>query len=269
MAKQRLDILLVERGLVSSREKGRRLIMAGKVRVDGQVSDKPGHRVPDDVTVTVEARPPYVSRGGLKLEAALARFDLDVTGWVAADVGASTGGFTDCLLQHGAIHVYAVDVGYGQLAWKLRNDPRVTVMERTNARYLETLPQAVHLVTVDASFISLELLLEPAANWLVPHGLAIPLVKPQFEAGPRHVGKGGVVRDPDTHRRVLSDFLTWAEAHDWGILGLIPSPLLGPAGNVEFLVHLRHRAASSVAIETAIAAALAEAETLKNAVQNA
>jgi 23S rRNA (cytidine1920-2'-O)/16S rRNA (cytidine1409-2'-O)-methyltransferase len=260
MDKQRLDVLLVERGLVPSRETGQRLIMAGQVRVDGEPSDKPGRRVATDAAITLDAGLPYASRGGFKLEAALDRFGLDVRGWVVADVGASTGGFTDCLLQRGASRVYAIDVGYGQLAWSLRQDPRVVLMERTNARYVERLSEPVDLVTIDASFISLQLLLPTVAGWLhlQESRRAIPLIKPQFEAGRRQVGKGGVVRDPDVHRQVLTDLLTWAEAQGWGLLGLMPSPLRGPAGNVEFLAHLKWRAPATLEIETAVETALAE-----------
>lgn len=265
MEKLRLDVLLVKRGLVPSREMGRRLIMAGQVRVAGQLLDKPGQRVPANVAVTVKSRQRYVSRGGLKLEAALDRFDIDVGGYTVADIGASTGGFTDCLLQRGAARVFAIDVGYGQLAWKLRQDPRVVVMERTNARYLEALPELVELVTIDTSFISLRLLLPNAMQWLKESGHAIPLVKPQFEAGKRQVGKGGVVRDPAVHRQVLTDLLSWAETHRWGVCGLIPSPIQGPAGNVEFLAHLKPGASSQLEIETAIAVALTEAGKLRSA----
>lgn len=264
MEKKRLDVLLVERGLVSSREKGRRLIMAGQVRVGGEVSDKPGQRVLSDAIVTVDEGQRYVSRGGFKLEEALSRFELDVRGWTVADIGASTGGFTDCLLQGGAHRVYSIDVGYGQLAWSLRQDPRVVVMERTNARYLEALPEVVDLVTIDASFISLRLLLPAAARWLQPNGHAIPLIKPQFEAGRRQVGKGGVVRDPAVHRDVLMDVLTWSEAQGWGVLGLTASPLLGPAGNVEFLAHLKPGVSSLLGIEEAVERALVEVQDVKS-----
>ncbi|RMF29763.1 MAG: TlyA family RNA methyltransferase [Chloroflexi bacterium] len=239
MRKERLDRLLVQRKLVRSREEGRRLIMAGQVRVDGQVVDRPATRVPTSAEVTLVQRPRYVSRGGIKLEAALQQFRLDVTGMVCADVGASTGGFTDCLLQHGAARVYAIDVGYGQLAWKLRRDPRVVVMERVNARYLESLPEPVDLVTVDVSFISLRLILPQVRRWLKPNGHLIPLIKPQFEAGPRHVGKGGIVKDPAVHRRVLRELLTWAQATGWETVGLMVSPITGATGNVEFLAHLK------------------------------
>jgi 23S rRNA (cytidine1920-2'-O)/16S rRNA (cytidine1409-2'-O)-methyltransferase len=249
-------VLLVERGLASSRERAKRLIMAGQVRVEGEISDKPGRRVPAEATLTVDQGLPYVSRGGFKLAAALDHFQVDVQGWVVADVGASTGGFSDCLLQRGARRVYAIDVGYGQLAWSLRQDPRVVVMERTNARYLETLPETVDLVTLDASFISLKLLLPVAAGWLGPQGRAIPLIKPQFEAGRRQVGKGGVVRDPHIHRQVLTDLLTWATLQGWGLWGLCPSPLRGPAGNVEFLAHLGWGAPSTLDAPAAVERAL-------------
>ncbi|MCP4543208.1 MAG: TlyA family RNA methyltransferase [Chloroflexi bacterium] len=234
-SKERLDVLLVERGLAESRNRAQRLIRAGEVRVAGQVSDKPGTQMVTDVEITVQARPRFVSRGGKKLEAALMHFQLDVSDAVAADVGASTGGFTDCLLQHGARQVYAIDVGYGQLAWRLRNDPRIVVMERTNARHLESLPEQVDLVTVDVSFISLELILPMAVRWLHPDGQVVALIKPQFEAGRRNVGKGGVVRDPAVHRSVLERVLSIAIELDLELGGLIPSPLRGPAGNVEFL----------------------------------
>lgn len=233
--KQRLDLLLVERGLAESRSRAQQLIRAGMVRVGERVVDKPGTSVPVDAEVRVQEKLPYVSRGGLKLAAALDAFRIDVAGKVAADVGASTGGFTDCLLQHGAKRVYAIDVGYGQLAWRLRQDPRVVAMERTNARYLMALPEPIDLVTIDVSFISLRLILPNAVRWLAPAGQIIALIKPQFEAGPKDVGKGGVVRDPEVHRRVLRDVLGFAEARDLSLRGLMVSPLRGPAGNVEFL----------------------------------
>lgn len=238
---QRLDLLLVERGLVASREQARRLIMAGEVLVNDQVSDKPGRSYPREVDVRVRKLPQYVSRGGLKLASALEEFHLDVTGLVAVDVGASTGGFTDCLLQQGATRVYAVDVGYGQLAWKLRNDPRVVVLERTNVRYLTRLRDntLADLAVIDASFISLALVLPPTLALLNPEGQVIALIKPQFEAGKDQVGKGGVVREERVLRRVLEDVLRLSRELDLTAIGLIPSPLLGPAGNVEFLVHLR------------------------------
>ncbi len=238
-AKERVDLLVVARGLASSRTEARRLVMAGLVTVDGRRVDKPGTRVPADADVAVAARLPYVSRGGVKLEAALRAFALSVEGVVAADVGASTGGFTDCLLKHGARRVYAIDVGYGQLAWSLRQDERVVVMERVNARYLTSLPEPVQLATVDVSFISLTLILPRVREWLTPDGAVIALIKPQFEAGRDQVGKGGVVRDPAVHRQVLYRVLRWAEGHGLAPRGLIRSPLVGPAGNVEFLAWLQ------------------------------
>jgi 23S rRNA (cytidine1920-2'-O)/16S rRNA (cytidine1409-2'-O)-methyltransferase len=233
--KKRLDVLVVERGLAESRAQAQRMIRAGLVRVAGQVADKPGAQVVKNVEITLQARPRFASRGGEKLEAALTHFGLEVAGLVAADVGASSGGFTDCLLQHGVCRVYAVDVGYGQLDWRLRNDPRVVVMERTNARYLESLPEPIDLVTVDVSFISLELILPAAVRWLRTDGQLLALIKPQFEAGRRQVGKGGVVRDPRVHREVLQRVLRIAAELKLGLQGLMASPLRGPAGNVEFL----------------------------------
>lgn len=238
--KQRLDLLLVERGLVESREQARRLIMAGHVLVDDQVSDKPGRMVAQGAALRVRAPLPYVSRGGQKLAAALDAFPIPVAGITAVDVGASTGGFTDCLLQHGAARVYAIDVGYGQLAWKLRSDPRVVVLERTNIRHLEALPDgaAAGLAVIDASFISLALVLPPTLRLLTPAAQVVALIKPQFEAGKDDVGKGGVVRDQRIHRRVLEEIFALADALGLEVAGLIPSPLLGPAGNVEFLIWL-------------------------------
>ncbi len=235
MTKERIDVVIAQRGLTESRNKAQRLIRAGEVRVDGQLVDKPSTQVSEDADITLKSKPPFVSRGGKKLAAALERFDLDVTGAVAADVGASTGGFTDCLLQNGARRVYAIDAGYGQLHWKLRNDPRVVVMERTNARYLDELPEPIDLATVDVSFISLDLILPNVVTWLKPDGEAVALIKPQFEAGPQNVEKGGVVRDPAVHRQVLEDVLASAAELGLELHGLFPSPVHGPAGNVEFL----------------------------------
>lgn len=237
MERERLDILVHKMGLAESREQARRLIMAGEVSVNGELADKPGMRVPLTAKIHVGAEPAYVSRGGLKLEAALTAFLVDVGGLVAADIGASTGGFTDCLLQHGAARVYTIDVGYGQLAWKLRQDPRVVVMERVNARYLQELPEPIDLATIDVSFISLKLVLPAVIRLLKPGGHILALVKPQFEAGREQVGKGGVVRDPAVHEAVLHDLLAWAPANGLQTQGLISSPLRGPAGNIEFLVH--------------------------------
>jgi 23S rRNA (cytidine1920-2'-O)/16S rRNA (cytidine1409-2'-O)-methyltransferase len=258
-SKKRLDLLLVDRGLAKSRTRAQRLIRAGLVRVEGQLADKPGTQVAASAEVTLKARPRFVSRGGEKLEAALVRFGLDTEGVVAADVGASTGGFTDCLLQRGACRVYAIDVGYGQFDWRLRNDPRVVVMERTNARYLERLPEPVDLVTVDVSFISLRLILPAAVYWLRSSGQVVALIKPQFEAGRRYVGKGGVVRDPSVHRRVLEQVLNVAAELNLGLRGLMPSPLRGPAGNIEFLGWWWLEG-GELPIDTALAACMGEVE---------
>ena len=246
MPKVRLDVLLVERGLAESRAKAQAMIMAGQVRVSDQVTLKPATAVATDSVLTVDSGPRFVSRGGEKLDAALEAFQIDVTGLVCADVGASTGGFTDCLLQRGAAKVYAIDVGKGILHWKLRNDPRVVVMEETNARYVQSLPEPVSLVTVDASFISLKILLPVIKKWEVVGGKTqeesgdiIALIKPQFEAGKKDVARGdGVIRDPEIHRQVLLDVLGFAQTEGFQIRGLIKSPLLGPKGNAEFLVWL-------------------------------
>jgi len=253
----RLDLLLVQRELADSRTEAQRLIMAEQVLVNGQKATKAGAQVACDALIRVLARLPYASRGGLKLAAALDHFGTSVSGLVAADVGASTGGFTDCLLQRGATKVYAIDVGYGQLAWSLRQDPRVVVMERTNARFLDKLPEPIHLATVDVSFISLELILPRVYDWLMPGGLIVPLVKPQFEAGRTQVGKGGVVRDRSVHEQVLYRVLGWSVEHGLSLHGLIPSPITGPAGNVEFLALLgRSSPLPTVDLTTAIEAAL-------------
>ena len=253
MTKVRLDVLLVERGLAESRAKAQALIMAGQVRVAGQTALKPATAIPADSALTVDTGPRFVSRGGEKLEGALDAFPIDVSGRVCADVGASTGGFTDCLLQRGAAKLYAIDVGKGILHWKLRNDPRVIVIEETNARYVESLPEPVSLVTVDASFISLKILLPVVKKWFAHFPLStgetengkwkaenvIALIKPQFEAGKKDVSRGdGVIRDPEIHRQVLTDVLTFAQKEGFGIHGLVKSPLLGPKGNAEFLVWL-------------------------------
>jgi 23S rRNA (cytidine1920-2'-O)/16S rRNA (cytidine1409-2'-O)-methyltransferase len=265
MPKVRLDVLLVERGLAESRAKAQALIMAGQVRVAGQTTFKPATAVPADSQLTVDSGPRFVSRGGEKLEAALAAFDVDVDGLACADVGASTGGFTDCLLQRGAARVYAIDVGKGILHWKLRNDLRVVVMEETNARFVETLPEPVDLATVDASFISLKILLPVVKNWLEPSPPAPPipgreggmggvgviaLVKPQFEAGKKDVSRGdGVIRDPAIHKQVLLDVLGFAQREGFSVRGLIKSPLLGPKGNAEFLVWLRRAPSEAGSVE--------------------
>lgn len=238
MAKKRLDVLIVDKGLAETREKAQALIIAGEVTVGGRVIDKSGTAVPEESPIAVTQGLPYVSRGGLKLAHALTAFGLDVAGARAVDIGASTGGFTDCLLQCGALRVYAVDVGYGQLDWRLRQDPRVVVSERTNARYLASLPETVDLATVDVSFISLTLVLPAIARLLSPNGLVVALVKPQFEARRQQVGKGGVVRDPEVHKQVLRRLLEWAQREGWAARGVTSSPLLGPAGNREFFLLL-------------------------------
>lgn len=233
--KQRLDILVYERGLATSREKARAMIMAGEVLVGDQMIDKPGTRIDQNAVVTVKSKPRYVSRGGDKLAGALVDFAVDVRGRICADIGASTGGFTDCLLQHGAARVYALDVGYGQIHYKLRQDKRVVVMERTNARHVTALPEPVNLAVIDASFISLKLLLPAVKQWLAPQAEIIPLIKPQFEAGKNDVGKGGVVKDSQVHARVLEEILIFALQEGFAVKGLTTSPLKGPAGNTEFL----------------------------------
>ncbi|MBC8171330.1 MAG: TlyA family RNA methyltransferase [Anaerolineae bacterium] len=240
LQKIRLDLALHQRGLAPSREKARAMIMAGEVLVDGRSIDKPGMPVNTNAVLEVKAKPRFVSRGGDKLAGALTDFQFDVTGLICADVGASTGGFTDCLLQSGAAKVYAIDVGYGQLDYMLRQDERVVVMDRTNARYVAALPEAVQLVVVDASFISLKLLLPVFKVWVTPQADIIALIKPQFEAGRKDVGKGGVVRDHAVHSRVLTEILTFAAHDQFAVRDLTPSPLTGPAGNIEFLVWLSY-----------------------------
>jgi 23S rRNA (cytidine1920-2'-O)/16S rRNA (cytidine1409-2'-O)-methyltransferase len=249
--KQRLDLLLVQQGLAETREQARRLIMAGEVTVDGQVQDKPGFAAAVTASLAVRAPLPYVSRGGLKLAAALDDFGLDVAGLAAVDVGASTGGFTDCLLQRGAARVYAIDVGYGQLAWKLRSDPRVVVLDRTNVRHLQALPGGVlaDLGVIDASFISLGLVLPSTLRLLRPGGQIVALIKPQFEAGKDEVGKGGVVRERRTHRRVLAETAAMAQGLGLHVAGLTVSPAPGPAGNVEFLIWLLSEPADGPALD--------------------
>ena len=238
MAKTRIDRLLVERGLVPTREKAQALLMAGQVLVNDRPVVKAGAMVQEDVQVLLKAQLPYVGRGGIKLAHALRSFGLSVEGLAALDVGASTGGFTDCLLQAGARRVYAVDVGYGQLDVKLRADPRVTVMERLNARYPFPLPETVGLVTVDVSFISVTRVLPPAVEHLARGGAVVVLVKPQFEAERGEVGRGGVIRKSSIHARVLGRVMLWATAHRFRIRGLTPSPILGDAGNREFFLLL-------------------------------
>ncbi|OAT86572.1 TlyA family RNA methyltransferase [Desulfotomaculum copahuensis] len=236
--KQRLDLLLVEQGLFDSREKARAAIMTGQVRVDGRPVDKPGRQVDRDAHLAVPSGPPYVSRGGLKLEKAIHSFGIDLCGLIVLDVGASTGGFTDCALQHGARAVIAVDVGYGQLAWKLRSDERVTVLERTNIRHLKAgdLPCPADFAVVDVSFISLAMVLPCLAELTTAAARGVALIKPQFEAGREMVGKKGVVRDASVHRAVLAQVCRVIETQGWGVRGLDFSPVKGPEGNIEFLV---------------------------------
>lgn len=260
--KQRLDVLLVEHGLIDSRELARRMIMAGEVTVNAQLVDKPGMRVAVDAELAVRAARRFVSRGGDKLDAALTAFPIAVEGKICADLGASTGGFTDCLLKRSATKVYAIDVGYGQLDQRLRQDQRVVVMERTNARYVASLPEAVNLVSVDASFISLKLLLPVLKGWLTTSADVVPLIKPQFEAGKQDVGKGGVVKSPEVHRRVLLEVLSAAQNEGFGVCGLIQSPLKGPAGNIEFLAWLCWGgSASAIDIHTTVESLLSEPDT--------
>lgn len=283
---RRLDVALVERGLEASRERARRLILAGEVTVNGQVVQAPSTLVALDARLTLEKALPYVGRGGLKLAHALERFGIDVTERTCLDAGASTGGFTDCLLQRGARRVYAVDVGKGQLAWSLRQDPRVVVMEEVNVRYLRLgrdltptfgapspagparghapeLPEAVSLATIDVAFISLRLVLPAISGVLAESGDLVALVKPQFEAGPADVGKGGVVRDPAVHRRVLREALAAARASRLAPAGLTASPIRGQAGNIEFLLWAHRVPATAFAFDEAatVEAAVAEANS--------
>jgi len=236
--KRRLDILLLERELAKSREKAQSMIMAGEVLVNGAMVSKPAIRVDESDTIELRQKPPFVSRGGTKLAHALDHFQLDVHSLVALDVGASTGGFTDCLLKQGASRVYAVDVGYGQLEYSLRIDPRVVVMERINARYPFTLPEAVDLITMDISFISLEKVVPNVSNLTRRGSSIICLVKPQFEAGRDQVRKGGLIKDPSVHAQVLGRFISWSIGKGYRIRGLTPSPILGASGNREFFVLL-------------------------------
>ena len=264
--KKRLDVLLTERGHADSRTKAQAIIMSGLVYVAGQKADKSG--VSYEETVDIEVRSgntcPYVSRGGLKLEKALRDFGVKPEGYVCSDSGASTGGFTDCLLQQGARKVFAIDVGYGQLDWKIRSDPRVVVMERTNVRYVtpEQLGEPLDLSVVDVSFISLKIVLPVIKTFLKPTGQVVCLIKPQFEAGKDKVGKKGVVREPATHKEVLDGFVDLANELDFRILGLTFSPVKGPEGNIEFLGHLT--LADQPGIQPDTAAVVAQAhETLK------
>ncbi|SMP48437.1 TlyA family RNA methyltransferase [Anoxynatronum buryatiense] len=248
MAKQRIDLLLVEKGLFSSREKARAAIMAGQILADRERIDKAGTQVHLDAIIEIKGKPlAFVSRGGLKLEKAIEQFHLSLKEKVCMDIGASTGGFTDCMLQHGASRVYAVDVGYGQLDWNLRNDPRVVVMERTNIRYVtpEDLNEAMDMISIDVSFISLKLVLPVAYHLLKSGGVVVALIKPQFEAGKSQVGKNGVVRDAIIHEHVITEVASFATSVGFSVEELDFSPIRGPKGNVEFLTLLSKNSISS------------------------
>ena len=240
--KTRLDIFIFENGLTESRQRAQAIIMAGKVRVNDQLIDKPGKQVSREDKISIVGKDlPFVSRGGLKLEKALHEFQVDVAGWICLDVGASTGGFTDCLLQNGAEHVYTVDVGYGQLAWKLRENPKVTVIERTNIRHMnvDKLPSPVDLATIDVSFISLQIVVPVVLKFLKTGASIIALIKPQFEIGKDKVGKGGVVKNPEHHQEVIERLSSFFVHMGLGIQSLTSSPIKGPKGNMEFLIHLK------------------------------
>ena len=263
--KTRLDVLLVERGLAESRQKAQAVIMAGHVFVAGRRSDKPGTAVANDAAIEVRgAALRYVSRGGLKLEKAMQTWPITLAGKTCADIGASTGGFTDCMLQNGAEKVYAVDVGYGQLDWRLRNDPRVVCLERTNARYLsmEEIPQPLDFASIDVSFISLKLIFPALYHLLRQEGEIACLIKPQFEAGREKVGKKGVVRDSAVHLEVLEHFLEHARDNHLAVLGVTYSPIRGPEGNIEYLGYLRKSEEPDAAIDLR-AVVTASHETLK------
>jgi 23S rRNA (cytidine1920-2'-O)/16S rRNA (cytidine1409-2'-O)-methyltransferase len=239
LSKRRIDSLLVEKGLVESRAKAQALVMAGGVMVDGKAMVKPGALVAEEAEITILESSPFVGRGGIKLDYALDQFHLDVRSRVVADIGASTGGFTDCLLKRGAERVYAVDVGYGQLDYSLRRDSRVVVMDRVNARYPISLPEKVDVATMDVSFISVQKVIPSVAELLKDDGCLVVLIKPQFEAGRREVGKGGVIRQPTVHARVLGRFIAWMTEHRFKLGGLVASPILGASGNREFFVLMR------------------------------
>ena len=264
MEKERLDVLLVNRGMVESREKAKAVIMAGNVLVNGQREDKAGTMIDVKAQITVKgSQLKYVSRGGLKLEKAMSHFDLTLAGKVCMDVGASTGGFTDCMLQNGAVKVYSVDVGHGQLDWKLRNDERVTCMEKTNIRYVvpDDIAEPPAFVSIDVSFISLTKVLLPVRNLMTADGEIVCLIKPQFEAGKENVGKKGVVRDPAVHKQVLDGFLELAVQMQMTVRNLTFSPVKGPEGNIEFLGHLSVLPEGAIVPDTAALVAAAH-ETL-------
>ena len=237
--KRRIDVLLVERGLAESREKAQALIMAGEVYLDDVIAAKPSIQVPEDSAVRIREKLPFVGRGGVKLAHALTEFNIDTTSLIASDIGSSTGGFTDCLLQHGAKKIYAIDVGYGQIDYKLRTDPRVVVIDRTNARYPLPIPEQIDISTIDVSFISLEKIVPNVAAVTKRGGKIVCLVKPQFEAGKSLVEKGGLVKDPTVHAGVLGKFISWSINKGYRIIGLTPSPIYGSSGNREFFVLLK------------------------------
>lgn len=240
--KLRLDQLLYKKGITDSRQKARALILEGKVIVNGQKIEKPGTLVDETAEITLCGETlPYVSRGGLKLEAVLKEFSIDVKNKVAMDIGAGTGGFTDCLLQHGAKKIYAVDVGYGQLAWKLRTDPRVIPIERTNIRYMpkEKIPEEIDIATVDVSFISLKLVIPKVLEFLKPRGEIIALIKPQFEVGKGEVDRGGVIKDPEKRKKVVQEIRSFFESLDLKVIGIIQSPIPGQKGNIEYLIYAK------------------------------
>lgn len=262
MEKVRLDALLHDMGLALSRERAKAMILAGIVTVDGRVVDKPGSATSRSADIAIkQADHPYVSRGGLKLEKAIKDFNLDFTDRVVLDVGASTGGYTDCALQNGANTVYALDVGYGQLDWKLRNDPRVHSLERTNIRYFtrEDLGESVDIVTIDVSFISTALVFPVVKDLIKDEGIIVSLIKPQFEAGKDKVGKNGVVRDPDTHRQVLKACVGYAQKEGLECTGVTFSPITGPKGNIEYFIQLEKNPVQSIEVENRIEAVVLDA----------
>lgn len=258
-SRKRLDELLVERGLAPAIEKARGLILAGQVLVNGARLDKPGTAVAADAVIALAPQKTFVGRGALKLRGALEGFGIDPAGLVCCDVGASTGGFTEVLLKAGAAKVYAIDVGYGELAWSLRSDPRVVVMERTNARYVEALPEPIDLAVIDVSFISLKLILPAVRRWLAPQAQVVALVKPQFEAVREEVPEGGIVEDPTVHARVLGEVLEAASREGMHAHGLIPSPITGGDGNVEFLAWLKQEAELAIPLVELVAGCIRKA----------
>lgn len=263
MKKERLDVLMVQRGLAPSREKAKAMIMAGSVLVGGEREDKAGTMFADTAEITVKGNTlKYVSRGGLKLEKAMSHFTISLEGKVCMDVGASTGGFTDCMLQNGAVKVYSVDVGYGQLDWKLRQDDRVICMEKTNIRYVvpEDIGEQPRFASIDVSFISLTKVLLPVRNLLTQDGQIVCLIKPQFEAGREKVGKKGVVRDPAVHEEVIRKVIAYAQSISFEVLGLEYSPIKGPEGNIEYLLHLQKREEGTVSEEIPVSVSRIVAE---------